>query len=111
MSNVNMRTTSSLESMNSVLGRGCRKNPQMFKFIDHIRTHEFSKTLDLFNLLEDDVDNDFKRKRQLDKEREEKISYLTNKLQKGEITVADFLEAMSDKNILPGTGKLVNFTH
>lgn len=104
-----MRTTSSLESMNSVLGRGCRKHPQMFKFIDHIRKHEFGRSLDLLNLFEDDVDKEFKRKRQLDREREEKISYFTKKLQEGEITVEDFLDAMSDKNILPGTGKFVNF--
>lgn len=99
-----MRTTSSLESMNSVLGRGCRKHPQMFKFIDHIRSHEFSKSLDLLNLVEDDIDCDFERKRQRDKEREKKISFFTNQLQEGKITVGNFLEAMSDKNILPGTG-------
>lgn len=92
--------------MNSVLGRGCQKHPQMFKFIDHIRKHEFKKSLDLLNLYKNDGSNDFKRKRKLDKEREEKISYFTNQLQKGEINVQDFLEAMSDKSVLPKTCKL-----
>lgn len=99
-----MRTTSSLESMNSVLGRGCRKHPQMFVFIDHIRKHEFSKSLDLLNTLDDDVDADFERKRQKDKQREMKINYFTSKLKREEITVEEFLEAMSDIDILPGPG-------
>lgn len=100
-----MRTTSSLESMNSALGRGCQKHP-----LGHIRKHEFKKSLDLLNLLENlDLDKDFKRKRQMDKEREMKISYFTNKLQEGEIYVEDFLEAMSDKDILPVTVKLTLF--
>lgn len=101
-----MRTTSSLESMNSVLGRGCWKHPQMFKFIDHIRKHEFKKSLDLLNLYKNDGNHDFKRKRKLDKEREEKISHFTSQLQKGKINVQDFLEAMSDRNVLPKTCKL-----
>lgn len=68
--------------------------------------HEFSKSLDLLNLIEDDLDKDFERKRKLDQERENKISYFTNQLQKEEISVQDFLEAMSDKSVLPGSGKL-----
>lgn len=99
-----MHTTSSLESMNSALNRGCRKHPHIFKFIDHIRTHEFSKSLDLLNLIEDDTDSDFKRKRHLDKEREKKISHFTSQLHKGEISVPEFLKVISDKNILPETG-------
>lgn len=101
-----MRTTSSLESMNSVLGRGCRKHPQIFVFIDHIRKHEFSKSLDLLNSFENDVDKDFERKRRLDKEREIKINHFTKRLQKEEITVEEFLEAMANKDILPEAGKL-----
>lgn len=101
-----MRTTSSLESMNSVLNRGCPKHPHIFKFIDRIRLHEFSKSLDLLDLIDDDVSEEFERKRKLDKEREIKISYFTNLLEKQEISVNEFLEAMSIKSILPGTGKL-----
>lgn len=107
MTDVNMRTTSSLESMNSKLNRGCPKHPHIFKFIDRIRLHEFRKSIDLLDLVGDDVSEEFKRKRKLDKDRETKISHFTSLLQKKEIGVDEFLEAMSNNTVLPGTGKLV----
>lgn len=100
-----MRTTSSLESMNSKLNRGCRKHPHIFKFIDRIRLHEFRKSIDLLDLFENDVNEEFERKRKSDKEREKKIRFFTNLLQKNEIGVNEFLEAMSNNSVLPGAGK------
>lgn len=101
-----MRTTSSVESMNSALNRGCKARPNIFKFIDRIRLHEFSKQLDLIDLFEDDVTEEFERKRKLDRERELKITHFTNLLLQNDITVQEFLEAMSTKSFLPGTGTL-----
>lgn len=104
----NMRTTSSLESFNSVLGRSFPRHPHIFRFIDRLRLHEFSKSLDLMNLIKDDVpDSQFQRRRLLDRQREDKIKYFTHLLRTDdEITPADFLEAMANKEMLPGTGTL-----
>lgn len=92
--------------MNSALNRGCKARPHLFKFIDRIRLHEFKKSMDLQNLVDNDVTEDFDRKRKLDKERELKIAHFTNLLLKKEIGVSEFLEAMSTKTFLPGTGKI-----
>lgn len=46
-----MRTTSSLESMNAALRRISRPHPNFFKFIDCIRMHEFSKSMDLLEII------------------------------------------------------------
>lgn len=101
-----MRTTSSVESLNSVLGRSFPKHPHIFKFIDRLRLHEFSKYLDMLDLVKDEVpDEQFQRKRLRDKERQEKIVFFTNALKKGDISPGEFLEAMSIKAVLPGVGK------
>lgn len=101
-----MRTTSSLEAMNSALNRTSPPHRHIFKFIDHIRLHEFGKSLDLLNLEKNDVSEEFQRKRKLDKERKERISHFTNELQKEAISVREFLEAMSIKSVSPGLGKV-----
>lgn len=111
VNNVNMRTTSSLESFNSVLGRLFPRHPHLFRFIDRLRLIEFSKTLDLMDLIENELpDDQFQRRRLRDKKREEKIKYFTIQLQTdGDMSPADFLEAMANKDILPGNGKIYKY--
>lgn len=46
-----MRTTSSLESMNAALRRISRPRPSVFRFIECIKMHEFSKSLDLMETI------------------------------------------------------------
>lgn len=51
VNDASMRTTSSLESMNSALRRLSSAHPSTFRFVDCIRYHEFSKSLDLADVL------------------------------------------------------------
>lgn len=48
----------------------------------------------------------FQRKRQLDKDREEKIKCFTKELNENRITVREFLEAMANKEILQDLGRI-----
>lgn len=102
-----MRTTSSLESVNSTLGRSFPKHPHIFKFLDCLRLFEFSKLLSMIDLVKNENScQQFQRKRQLDKDREEKINFFTNVLNENRITVREFLEAMANKEILQDLGKI-----
>lgn len=47
---LNMRTTSSLESLNSLLGQLIPTRPNIFKFVDGIKIHEFTKHRELLEL-------------------------------------------------------------
>lgn len=103
-----MRTTSSLESMNAVLKRMFPNHPHLFKFIDRLRLHEFSKTLDMIDAVRsDDLMNKILRRRRKNiQRRDEKIKQITElfKTHK-EMTAGSFLKAMATENVLPGNGK------
>lgn len=106
-----MRTTSSLEALNTAMGRSFPKHPHIFKFIDRLRLLELSKSIDMLDLIRNDsINEQFKRKRQRDKQREEKIQHYTEKLKTSkDMTPGLFLEAMANKVVLPGTGKIRKF--
>lgn len=102
-----MRTTSSVESLNSVIGRSFPKHPHILKFIGHLKLHEFTKSYDLSNLTKSDTPpKQLERKRKADREREEKIVFFTKKLKAKEISASEFLDAMATKEILPTNGRL-----
>lgn len=102
-----MRTTSSFESFNSVLGRSIPKHPHIFKFMDYLKLHEFSKYCDMLDLLRPNIPaQQFKRKRKIDQERDNKIYFFTQKLKESKITPIEFLEAMAVKEVLPKDGML-----
>lgn len=102
-----MRTTSSVESLNSVLGRSFPKHPHILKYMDHLKLHEFFKYCDLINLSKSDISQkQLDRKRKVDREREEKIAFFTKKLKTKEILPSEFLDAMAIKDILPQNGRL-----
>lgn len=97
-----MRTTSSVESFNAVLGRKCSKHPHIFKFIDQIKIVELKKALNLLCLMEPGVPNSqFQPRNKEDQERNEKIKYFTTLLVQNIISVSIFLEAMANKTIIP----------
>lgn len=104
-----MRTTSSLESVNSVLGRSFPAHPHLFKFIECLQLYEFSKSLDMLELVSSNVpENSNQRKRKRDQARNDKISFFTAKLKDEfdvEFGVDSFLEAMACKDILLGGSK------
>lgn len=99
---LNMRTTSSVESFNAVLGRKCSKHPHLFKFIDQLKIVELKKALTLLCLMEPGVPNSqFEPRKKKDQERNEKIKYFTTLLVQKIISVSIFLEAMANKTIIP----------
>lgn len=106
---LNMRTTSSMESLNSVLGRLIPKHPNIFKFIDGIKLHEFAKFRELLELSNNCPAKQLKRKKKIDEEREAKIKRTTDELLLENITPSEFLDAFSlDHTMLPHSGNFSN---
>lgn len=96
--------------MNAQLGRLFTiKHPNIFRFIDELRPHEFKKRQDMCRLLAIGCKKkQLQRKRKKDKEREEKIQFFTELLKHEKISVGLFLDAMSNKSILPYHGKILS---
>lgn len=100
-----MRTTSSVEAINSVIQRSFPGQTNIFKFTDSLRMHEAIKSTDMYQLYSGDITSDQLERRRLgDASREEKIKRLTMQLKNDEITLIDFLKSMSVKDVLPSTG-------
>lgn len=100
-----MRTTSSLESLNSVLGRLIPHKPNIFKFFDGIRIHEFAKYQELLQLDTLETESGPTRKRKRDQERDDRIKQVTQDLVDEKITTRMFLETFSmAENSLPHSG-------
>lgn len=94
-----MRTTSSLESLNSQLKRSSAKHGHIWRFIEQLRLFEFSKAYEMSQLIGGVFSKtQLERKRKRDREREDKIKYLTGILKRNEISIEQFLEAMSAKD-------------
>lgn len=100
-----MRTTSSVESLNSQIGRSFAKHPSIFKFIESLKQHEMTKATRMTKLLMNCPERQFGRKHRIDQERDDKIKYFSSLFEKGSIDVGTFLEAMANKTILPLNGK------
>lgn len=92
-----MRTTSSLESMNAALRRTFPVHPHIFKFMDRLRIHEFSKFLDMLEAASTIAsDQQLQRRKLKDQKREAKIKKLTEELNSdGGISPGQFLEKMA----------------
>lgn len=91
-----MRTTSSVESLNSVLGRSMPKHPNVFRFMDHLRLHEFAKYMDFKESLKPAAgEKQFERQRKDTKDRAKNIQSFTTKLELNEINVVEFMEGVS----------------
>lgn len=98
VANLNMRTTSSLESFNAVLNRSIAKKANFFKFVEGLKLHESRKADDMHNRTHDNLPEEhFERRHLRDREREEKIRSHTILLESGVISTADFLQAMVDE--------------
>lgn len=98
-----MRTTSSVEAINSVIQRTFPPKPSIFHFAEFLQFHESCKSTDLYQLIQNDISSEkLQRRRYEDREREKHISCISNMLRCDEITVADFLEEIS--NALPASG-------
>lgn len=112
VANLNMRTTSSVEAMNSVIQRSFRTNPHIYQFIENLRLHESVKSTDLYQLTLGSITNPkLKKKRAEDQMRDEKIRMCTDKLQNGNISIAEFLRLMANENSLSSGGAYIISSH
>lgn len=92
---LDMRTTSVLEAMHSVIQRTFPTNPHIFKFIENLKLHEAKKSSDLYQTTQG---NDrIQQIRAEDRERAQKIKECTEKLKDELISVAKFLDLVSKK--------------
>lgn len=101
-----MRTTSSLESLNSQMNRSFAKHGHIWSFVEQLKFHEFAKTKEMKLIIKEN--KQVGRKRKNDREREKKIKFFSNLLKEGNISPSEFLEAMADRLIMPLNGNLVN---
>lgn len=98
---INMRTNSSSESLNSKTNRTFPKHPHIFKFAECLRIQEFSKATDMHKFSKFGVSKkQLERKRKKDKERDSRIKYYSELFKSGDVSVGDFLEAVSNKDRL-----------
>lgn len=96
-----MRTTSSLESLNAELRRSFPDHPHIFRFVECLQVLEFSKWLDMDELVQANISSkQFEKRKKADKKREEKIQRLTTALETdADMSPGLFLEAMAtDEN-------------
>lgn len=107
-----MRTVSSLESMNSQIGRSFQRHANIFKFIESLKMHEFMKSSEM-KLILNTPERSLRKKHKTDREREEKIKFFTTLLKRKEVDIGEFLEAMANKAILPSAGAfhIFKFAH
>lgn len=96
------RTTSPEESIHSVLGKSAPKHPPFFQWMDYIKLHEFDQTLQMWSLMNGDSKPELRRKYEIARDLQIKIH--GEKLDSKQISVGEFLNAMSDENILPRKG-------
>lgn len=102
---LNMRTTSSIEAINSVIQGSFPEKTNIFKFTDSLKLYESIKASDLYQLILGNISNtQLERKREKDKLRDKKIRRLTRKLKKQTISVEQFLQSMSQEKVLPEIG-------
>lgn len=100
MANINMRTTSSVESFNALLNRSMQKRPDFFNFVMALQIHESRKVDEMFYVAKNPTpDEFFEKKKKQDKNRDKKIRNLTEMLNKNELSTEEFMRAMAcDKN-------------
>lgn len=74
-----MRTTSSVESLNATLSRWFPHHPHIYKFLECLKLHEYSKALDMLDAVKTRASpKQLQRRKKKDQKREEKIKYLTD---------------------------------
>lgn len=101
IANLDNRTTSPLEGINSYIQRTFPTNTTIFQFVDSLKLHETRKSTDLYQLSTGSITNPELKRRAIDQERDEKIKYFSQKLKTGKISIASFLISMADRDLLP----------
>lgn len=91
-----MRTTSSLEAMNSQLNRlFAEKHPNIFCFVEYLKYHEYSEAQKMLDLVSADMPEGLcERVRERDRSRDKKIKYYSGLLRMNAISVKKFLKVI-----------------
>lgn len=94
-----MRTTSSMESLNAALRRIFPNHPHIYKFMECLQLHEFSKSVDMIEAVKTEASiKQLERRKKVDQRREEKIRKLTVLLKTDpNMSPGRFLESMATK--------------
>lgn len=101
-----MRTTSSLESLNSVLKRTFPLHPNMFRFMERLKVFEFGKQLKMFDSMRKGPSEN--RRRLQDRLRDEKVRNILHQLNNTEddFNIGDFFNMLANQDILPNSGEI-----
>lgn len=94
VADLRMRTTSSVEGINSVIQRHFPQKPDIFHFVENLKMHESIKSSDLHRLF---LKKRQVRKRKEDEEREERIQICSEHLKNGEISAMQFLKLLANQ--------------
>lgn len=108
MADLDQQTTSVLEAMHSVIQWSFHPNPHIYKLIDDLKLHEAKKATDLYRVSKGD---EIQQKRAEDKKRAEKIKECLENLKNGDISVAKFLDLMSNSCPIATEKKLPSEAH
>lgn len=97
----NMRTTSSVESMNAQMGRFFPKHGNIWQFIEQLKIHENMKTRDMLKIAKLNIEERTQsRKTKNARDRDLKIKTLSEQLKNKEISAIQFLEMMVENRLL-----------
>ena len=100
MYGLNTRTTGAVEAVNSSIQQLFAKRPNILQFTDYLRLYDSIKTTDLYQLLQKEILNEkYARKRTEDRKRDQKIKHFTDLLKAKEISISEFLQAMSSSEV------------
>lgn len=107
---VNMRTTSSVESLHAKFNRSFPSHGNIFNFLNSLKLFEYSKVTDFYRLTQRVTKNQLERKRPRDKQRNEKIRQYTELLERDEISVYKFLKLMAEENLPSGKSVVAKYS-
>lgn len=96
VANLNVRTTSSLESFHRSLNRSMAKHGTFYVFLEGLKLNESDKSNNMYNLIHNNLpESHLQRRHAEDQKREEYIRQFSADLKNGNLTTMTFLEAMA----------------
>lgn len=100
MAGLDTRTTSLVEAINSQIQRTFPAQPSILQYVEFLKMHESMSSTDLYHLVQEKTpDKEYLRKRPTDRARDKKIKHFSALFGAGDISIGDFLVAMSLKEI------------
>lgn len=100
MEGLNMRTTSSVESLNAQLARTFPRRSNIFDFCTSLKLFEFGKSENMRHLKKSLPKGQLERKRKGDRKRDDAINKHTQALKSNKVTLEQFIDAVADDPVL-----------